>query len=79
MQLDNVEDVYPLSPMQQGLLFHSLYAPDSQAYFHQLVFELSGEIDIRAFKRAWERILTRHAILRTAFYWEGLEEPLQVV
>lgn len=79
MKMKNVEDIYPLSPMQQGMLFHTLYDPTSGVYFEQLSCTLSGQFDVSAFKRAWEAVMRRHAVLRTAFLWEGLEKPLQVV
>nr|QEO74617.1 condensation domain-containing protein [uncultured bacterium] len=75
----NIDDLYPLSPMQQGMLFHSLYAPDSQLYFNQLSSPISGEINSENFRRAWQEILDRHPILRTAFAWSGLKQPLQIV
>jgi len=74
-----VEDVYPLSPMQQGLLFHSLLAPRSGVYFEQLSCRIEGEVDLGAFKRAWQSVVDRHAVLRSRFLWDGLREPLQVV
>jgi amino acid adenylation domain-containing protein/non-ribosomal peptide synthase protein (TIGR01720 family) len=75
----NVENVYRLSPMQQGLLFHTLYEPDGGAYVVQLNYELVGLLDVAALKRAWERVIARHAALRTAIAWEGLDQPVQVV
>src|SRR5215210_5137266 len=75
----NIEAIYPLSPTQKGLLFHTLYAPKSAVYFQQLSIALEGDIDADAFEYAWQRVVDRHAILRTAFVWEGLENPLQVV
>jgi amino acid adenylation domain-containing protein/non-ribosomal peptide synthase protein (TIGR01720 family) len=74
-----VEDVYPLSPMQQGMLFHTLYAPASGVYVGQIHCILQGDLDISAFQRAWQQVEDRHPILRTLFVWEGLDEPLQVV
>jgi amino acid adenylation domain-containing protein/non-ribosomal peptide synthase protein (TIGR01720 family) len=74
-----VEDIYPLSPVQQGLLFHSLYEPEAGLYFEQKTFVLRGRLDVAAFRRACQRMADRHAILRTAFAWRGLDEPLQVV
>ncbi len=74
-----VEDIYPLSPMQQGLLFHSLYQPESGVYLEQISYGLEGELDEAAFERAWRQLMARHSILRTSFAWEGLREPLQVV
>ena len=74
-----VEDLYPLSPTQQGLLFHSLYGPDSGVYLVQVGFTVHGRLDLDAFGRAWQWLVQRHAVLRTAFTWESLAEPLQVV
>jgi hypothetical protein len=78
-RLENLEDLYQLSPMQQGMLFHTIYAPESGAYFEQTVFTIKGELDKAAFERAWQRVVKRHSILRTSFLWEDLEKPLQVV
>jgi len=79
MDTRNIENIYPLSPMQQGMLFHSLRAPNSGVYVEQNSATLRGELDIQAFAGAWQHLLDRHSILRTAFLWEDLEEPLQVV
>jgi amino acid adenylation domain-containing protein len=79
MSMKKVEDFYPLSPMQQGMLFHSLYAPESGVYVEQMSCTLRGDLDTAAFERAWQRVVDRHAILRTAFAGEGLKEPVQVV
>ncbi len=75
----NLEDLYELSPMQQGMLFHTLYAPRSAIYFEQSVFTIEGDFDRSVFQRAWQHVVTRHPMLRTAFVWEGLEKPLQIV
>jgi surfactin family lipopeptide synthetase C len=79
MNMENVEDIYPLSPLQQGLLFHTLNAPDSGVYFQQYSCLLRGALDKAAFQEAWQYTLSQHPILRSAFLWEGLDEPLQVV
>ncbi|MFL9459672.1 non-ribosomal peptide synthase/polyketide synthase [Scytonema tolypothrichoides VB-61278_2] len=75
----NIEDIYPLSPMQQGMLFESLYAPDSGVYFEQVICTLTGNLDVKAFEKAWQQLVARHSILRTGFVWEQLSQPLQVV
>jgi amino acid adenylation domain-containing protein/non-ribosomal peptide synthase protein (TIGR01720 family) len=75
----DVEDVYPLSPLQQGILFHTAYNPGSTIYTGQLSFTLEGDLDVEAFTRAWHRAVERHAILRSSFIWENIEEPLQAV
>jgi len=74
-----IEDLYPLSPMQEGMLFHSLYGSDSGIYTTQLVCELHGHLNEDVFERAWQAAVDAHAVLRTSFEWEGVEEPLQVV
>src|SRR5215813_15314630 len=79
MKLKHTEDSYPLSPMQQGMLFHSLYAPQSGVYVQQLLCGLHEDLDVSAFERAWQRMLERHPILRTSFRWEDVPEPLQEV
>ncbi|MFL6278408.1 MAG: amino acid adenylation domain-containing protein [Blastocatellia bacterium] len=76
---DRAEDAYPLSPLQQGMLFHHLYAEHSGVDVEQFVYTLHHSLDIEAFKRAWQRVVDRHAILRTGFRREGFSEPHQVV
>ncbi|MDN4544791.1 amino acid adenylation domain-containing protein [Pseudomonas sp. C32] len=75
---DEVEDVYPLSPMQQGMLFHSVQDGDSGLYVNQIEVGVRG-VDGARLREAWADAARRHAILRTAFLWEGDKEPLQVV
>ncbi|MBD2448701.1 non-ribosomal peptide synthase/polyketide synthase [Nostoc sp. FACHB-152] len=75
----NIEDIYPLSPMQQGMLFESLYAPDSGVYFEQCSYALSGNLNVSVFEQAWQQVIARHSVLRTAFVWENEQQPLQVV
>ncbi len=77
--LDDMEDTYRLAPVQQGVLFHSLYAPRSGDYVLQVGWTVEGGFDAEAFDQAWRAVIARHPILRTAFFWEGLDEPLQVV
>ena len=74
-----MKDIYPLSPMQKGLLFHSLYAPHQDVYFRQTTCRFTGSLDICAFQKAWQAVIDRHDILRTYFVWEGVSEPVQVV
>ena len=79
MKLRNIEDIYELSSIQQGLLFHSLYAPDSGVYVHQINCELRGQLNLDAFKKAWQQLINRHSVFRTSFFWEELDKPVQVV
>jgi amino acid adenylation domain-containing protein/non-ribosomal peptide synthase protein (TIGR01720 family) len=77
--MKNVEDVYGASPLQQGLIFHGLYAPESSAYSVQMVCDLEGKLDVELFRRAWQSVFERYAILRTFFMWEEGKQVLQVV
>ncbi len=77
--IENIEDLYELSPMQQGMLFHHLYTPASEAYFEQLLGILSGKLNFPAFVQAWEAVVARHPALRSSFHWEEIEKPLQLV
>lgn len=75
----NVADVYPLSPMQKGMLFHSVYEPGSSVYVEQLSLQLAGAIDHTAMEQAWQHLVRSHELLRTVFRWRKLAEPAQVV
>ena len=78
-QLENVADVYPLTPMQQGMLFHALTDPVGSVFVNQMSIELRGPVDEGEIRSATERLIAKHSALRSAFVWDGLEQPLQVV
>ncbi len=73
-----VEDLYPLSPMQQGMLFHALDVPGSSLYVNQLRVDLDG-LDEARFLDAWRAVIVRHANLRTGFLASADAAPLQFV
>lgn len=75
----DIADIYPLSPMQQGMVFHSLMTPETGVYIESIGYTLRGELDVESFIRAWQTAAERHSILRTAFVWEGVDQPLQAV
>jgi amino acid adenylation domain-containing protein/non-ribosomal peptide synthase protein (TIGR01720 family) len=75
----DVEDVYPLTAMQEGLLFHSLFAPDDDMYLGRRTYRLDGRVDLDAFAAAWQEVGQRHPILRSTIVWDGLDRPVQVV
>src|ERR1044072_5481496 len=79
MKFKNVQDIYPLSPMQQGILFHNRREPGSAMQVEILTWVSNGNVNVRAFEQAWQSVVDRHTTLRTFFAWEGLNEPLQVV
>jgi amino acid adenylation domain-containing protein/non-ribosomal peptide synthase protein (TIGR01720 family) len=74
-----IQDLYPLSPLQQGMLFHDLYAPESGMYVERLRYTIRGDLNVVAFEQAWRQVVERHAVLRSAFIWEEVDEPLQAV
>ncbi|NUT45862.1 MAG: amino acid adenylation domain-containing protein, partial [Saccharothrix sp.] len=74
----DVEDVYPLTPLQAGMLFHDL-VDDGTAYLNQMRVRLSNVTDPRRLGEAWQRVVDRTPVLRTGVAWEGLDEPVQVV
>ncbi|MBN8468382.1 non-ribosomal peptide synthase/polyketide synthase [Corallococcus exiguus] len=74
-----IEDLYPLSPTQQGMLFHARLSSGASAYFEQLSWTISSPLDMAAFLEAWRLCIELHPILRSSFHWEGLDVPLQAV
>ena len=68
-------DLYPLTPLQRGLLFHTLANPDSGVYFEQFSIRLDGALDLTAFDQAWRALLARHPVLRAGIAWQGLRVP----
>ena len=68
-----------LSPMQQGMLLHNVIAPQSGAFVLQTVFGFHGALRPEVMSAAWDLVLERHAVLRSAFRYEGVEEPVQEV
>ncbi len=75
----NIEAIYPLSPLQQGMLFHYVYNPQAATYFEQLSVKLHGNVNVQALEQAWQTIVQRHSALRTSFVWKKVDKMLQVV
>jgi natural product biosynthesis luciferase-like monooxygenase protein len=69
---------YPLSPMQQGMLYHNL-ARESGVDIEQIVCSLREDLNVEAFENAWADVAGRYEVFRTSFAWEGLDEPVQRV
>ena len=74
-----IEDVYPLSPMQEGMLFHALLDSDSGNYFGQTTCVLKGSLNMQAIEQSMNELMSRYDVLRTIFLHEGYERSLQVV
>ncbi|WP_197262107.1 non-ribosomal peptide synthetase [Brevibacillus laterosporus] len=74
-----LENVYTLTPMQKGMLFHSLVTPHLGAYFEQTTFTLQGTFDVTSFEKSLNVLVQRNEVLRTNFYSGWKEQPVQVV
>ncbi|NOQ27954.1 MAG: amino acid adenylation domain-containing protein [Bacteroidales bacterium] len=75
----DIEDIYELTPMQKGMLFHAIHDPDSSAYFQQMSYRLQSDLSVKLMFSSFNELFKRHEILRTVFIYENLEIPLQVV
>ncbi|WP_162624807.1 non-ribosomal peptide synthetase [Streptomyces cadmiisoli] len=75
----DVRDILPLTPLQEGLLFHSGYDDGPDLYTMQLYVDLVGPVDAAAVRRAGRLMLRRHPNLRASFRWQGLRRPVQVI
>src|SRR5229473_731172 len=73
-----VGKAFDLTPIQEGMLFHALYAKQSGMYVEQIRSRFCGSLDVRAFEQAWQLIVARHQILRASFEWEGVERLRQI-
>jgi amino acid adenylation domain-containing protein/thioester reductase-like protein/non-ribosomal peptide synthase protein (TIGR01720 family) len=74
-----IESIYALSPLQEGMLFHAMYSPQSDEYTMQINWRYKEQIDVDALERSWKEVISRHAILRTAFVYKDLDAPVQIV
>jgi amino acid adenylation domain-containing protein/non-ribosomal peptide synthase protein (TIGR01720 family) len=73
------EDIYSLAPTQQDMLFDQFGDPTSRVYLIQCIFNIDGKLNRSAWTKAWERVIARHQILRTSFFWQDLDQPVQIV
>ncbi|XLG14544.1 Plipastatin synthase subunit C [Bacillus velezensis] len=78
-QQPEIQDIYPLSFMQEGMLFHSLLDHDSRAYFEQAVFTINGQLDRGRFQKSIDAVFERYDIFRTTFIHKNVAKPRQVV
>lgn len=76
---DNIASLFGLSPLQEGIFFHSLSESGTGTYFEQYQARLKGDFNPDLYQKAWQAVLDRHDILRTSFVWEGLPKPYQIV
>src|SRR4051812_5774590 len=76
---DDVAGIYPLLPMQEGMLYHELLSGDARPYFRQVAFRIEGHFDPARCQRAWNEITARHDALRSSFDYENTAHLLQIV
>jgi amino acid adenylation domain-containing protein len=79
MRKSDIRERYKLSPMQQGMLFDYLLAPNSGADIQQMICHFREDLNVEVFKRAWETVVEEHAVFRTSYRWDDLEAPQQEV
>lgn len=79
LKKENIQDMYHLSPMQEGMLFHSLLTPETSAYLQQYEILLEGDLDANLLQKSFHLLIERHDVLRTTFIFEKVKRPLQVV
>ncbi|AXO89060.1 amino acid adenylation domain-containing protein [Pseudomonas parafulva] len=75
----DIEDVYPLTPMQEGLLLHTLLEPGTGIYYMQDRYRINSELDPARFAQAWQAVVARHEALRASFSWNAGEAMLQII
>jgi surfactin family lipopeptide synthetase C len=70
IEVPYIEDSYVVSPLQEGMLFHSLFAPSYPMYVRQIIVSLRETLNVPILKQSWERVIGRHPILRSSLRWE---------
>ena len=75
----NIQDIYPLTPLQEGILFHHMMSQKRDPYVVLTLLEFTSRVHLNAFLDALQRVIGRHDILRSAIFWEQLPRPVQVV
>jgi len=75
----DIKNIYQLSPMQEGMLFHAMLDKESKAYFQQMQMEVQGEVDVTLLEESLNAVIERYDVLRTVFMYEKVKSPIQLV
>ncbi len=75
----DIQDLYALTPIQEGMLFHYLHNPQGVEYCEQLSLELQGHLNLELFEKSWDWVVENNEVLRTVFRWDEIERPIQMV
>jgi hypothetical protein len=79
MNRQHIEDILPLTPMQQSMFYRYLRKPESKLYFEQNCYQLTGVVEVSRIKEAWNRVAAANEMLRIVFRWQRLKRPVQMV
>ncbi|PNK03160.1 non-ribosomal peptide synthetase, partial [Cylindrospermopsis raciborskii S14] len=74
--ITDLQDIYPLAPVQEGIIFHANYEIEKDIYLQQVTGQITGDLNVEIFKSAWENCINHYSILRTSYIWESLPRPL---
>jgi len=77
--VSNIQDIYPLAPLQEGILFHHILDPRTDPYVIGNLLKVTNKSNLDRFINCLEFVIARHDVLRTAFFWNELKSPVQVV
>ncbi|MDX7998150.1 amino acid adenylation domain-containing protein, partial [Xenorhabdus sp. Reich] len=75
----NIQDIYPLGPLQEGILFHHLLEEKGDTYLENILINFDSRVRLDSFLQALQQVIDRHDIQRSAFHWQELPTPVQVV
>lgn len=79
LPVENIADIYPVTPLQNGMLYHTLTEQTQGMYVNQSLVDLHGQLNVTALELAWQWVIDQHAMLRTGFSWKHLDDPIQYV
>lgn len=79
MESDQIKDILPLTELQKSMLYCIMADPETQSYFEQVRYTISGELDVKLLKKAWNVVVEYNDNLRTVFKWKGIHEPVQII